>query len=123
MDSLARIPVLFKIEDIGEAEGELVRFMAPRTVSAIVKKLPVESVCAVWMGEVYFEVPVTMGEEKATTTIEKGDIAYWPMGNAVCVFFRETRPYSAVNRIGKIKKNLELFDKVKNGTRIRMETC
>lgn len=118
-ESLSRIPVKFIIE-VGEAEGELIRHLAPRTVDAIVKKLPVEGRAALWKEEVYFEIPVTMGEEKAKPTVKKGDLTYWPMGNALCVFFGDSQPYSAVNIVGRILKNLELFSRVKSGAVIRV---
>jgi hypothetical protein len=41
-EDVSRIRVKFLIEGLGEAEGELVRFMAPRTIDTIVRKLPVE---------------------------------------------------------------------------------
>lgn len=119
--SISRIPVKFIIESAGEAEGELVRHLAPRTVDAILKKLPIEGRAALWKQEVYFEIPVTMGEEKAKPTVKKGDVAYWPMGRALCVFYGETQPYSPVSIVGRILKNLELFSEVKSGAVIRVE--
>jgi len=118
---ISRLKVRFVLEDIGEAEGEFVRFLAPRTVDAIVRKLPVEGRAALWLEEVYFEVPVKMGEEKAKSKVEKGTIAFWPLGSALCIFYGDSQPYSPVNVIGKITKNLELFRQVKSGTRIKVE--
>lgn len=120
---LSRVKIKFLIEGLGEAEGELVRFLAPRTIEMIVRKLPIEGRAALWKDEVYFETPVKMGEEKAKGTVEKGTIAFWPMGSAVCIFYGESQPYSPVNILGKITKNLELFSQVKSGTKIRMERC
>jgi len=117
--SVSRIPVKLIIENIGEAEGELIRHLAPRTVDTILKKLPVEGRAALWKEEVYFEIPVAAGAEKAKPTVKKGDLAYWPMGKALCVFYGESQPYSAVNIIGQITKNLELFRKVKSGTVVK----
>lgn len=108
-------------EEAGEAEGELIRFMAPRTVEAILKSLPLEGRAALWKEEVYFEISVKMGGEKPAKTVEKGTLAYWPMGNAICIFYGETQPYSPVNVIGHLTKNLDLFEKVKSGTRLRIE--
>jgi hypothetical protein len=120
-ESISRIPVRFVIERVGEAEGELVRYLAPRTVEAVTKELPIEGRAALWKQEVYFEIPVKMGEEKAESTVEKGTIAYWPMGKALCVFYGESQPYSPVNVIGKMTKNLGIFENVESGTRIRVE--
>ncbi len=118
---ISRIKVKFLIEGLGEAEGELVRFLAPRTIDMIVRKLPIEGRAALWKEEVYFETPIKMGEEKAKATVETETVAFWPMGSAICIFYGETQPYSPVNVLGKITKNIELFRQVKSGTKIRVE--
>ena len=120
-NEISRITVRFVVDDLGEAEGQLVRHLAPRTVDLIIRRFPIEGRAALWKEEVYFEIPVKMGEEKAKSKVERGAIAFWPMGSALCVFYGETQPYSPVNIIGEITKNLELFSKVKSGTKIRVE--
>ena len=120
-ESVSRIAIRFIIENTGEAEGELIRHLAPRTVDAITKTLPVEGRAALWKDEVYFELPLKMGDEKAKPRVEKGTIAFWPMGNALCVFFGDSQPYSPVNIVGKVTTNLETFAAVKSGTRIKVE--
>ena len=120
-EDISRIKVKFIIGGLGEAEGEIVRFLAPRTIDTIVRKLPVEGRAALWKEEVYFEIPVKIGEEKAKPTVETGAIAFWPMGSALCVFYGQSQPYSSVNVLGKITKNLELFKQVKSGATIKVE--
>jgi hypothetical protein len=120
-NSVSRLPIKFIIESVGEAEGELIRHLAPRTVNTIAKKLPIEGRAALWKEEVYFEIPVKMGEEKPKPKVEKGDIAFWPMGNSLCIFYGESQPYSPVSILGKVTKNLELFVRVKSGAVIRLE--
>ena len=118
---VSHIKVKFIIESLGEAEGELVRFLAPRTIDYIVRKLPVEGRAALWKEEVYFEIPIKMGEEKAKPTVETGTIAFWPMGGALCVFYGKSQPYSPVSILGKITNNLEIFKQIKSGTTIKVE--
>jgi hypothetical protein len=118
---ISRVKVKFIIEGLGETEGELVRFLAPRTVDMIVRKLPIEGRAALYKEEIYFETPIKMGEEKAKGTVDKGTIAFWPMGSAICIFYGESQPYSPVNNLGKITGNLELFKQVKSGIKIRIE--
>jgi len=119
---ISRVKVKFIVEGLGEAEGELVRFLAPRTVDLIVRKLPIEGRAAMWKEEVYFETPIKMGEEKAKGTVEVGTIAFWPMGSAICIFHGSSQPYSPVSILGKVTSNLELFKRVKSGTKIRVES-
>jgi len=119
--SVSRIPIRLIVDGVGKAEGELVRIRSPRTTDAIIRRLPLEGRAALWQKEVYFSIPVKMGNEKAKPTVEKGTLAYWPMGSAFCIFYGETQPYSPVNIIGKVTKNLELFESVKSGTKIIVE--
>jgi hypothetical protein len=119
--SVSRIPIKITVEKGGEVQGELIRYLAPRTVDAIVRALPIEGFAALWKEEVYFETPVIMGDEKAKAKVQKGDLAYWPMGKAFCIFYGESQPYSPVNIIGKVTMNLELFANVKSGSVIRVE--
>jgi hypothetical protein len=120
-DGVSRIKVKFIIEGLGQAEGELVRFLAPRTIDTIVRKMPLEGRAALYKEEIYFEIPIKMGEEKAKPTVEPGTIAFWPMGSALCVFYGKSQPYSPVSILGKITSNLELFKQIKSGITIKMQ--
>ena len=119
--SFSRIPISFIVDGVGKAEGEIVRVNSPRTADAIIRQLPIEGRAALWQEEVYFSIPVKMGSEKSKSKVEKGDLAYWPMGSAFCIFWGKTQPYSPVNLVGKITRNLTVFEKVKSGTRIIIE--
>ncbi len=119
---LSRFRIRFIIEGVGEAEGELNRLKAPMTVEAILRVLPITSNASVWRGkEVYFPIGIKRGAEKAKKEIEVGEIAYWPMGDSLCIFHDKIKPYSEVNLVGRITRGLELFRQVKQGTRIRVE--
>lgn len=119
---VSRVKIKFVIESVGEVEGELVRFLAPRTIDMIVRKLPIEGRAALWKEEIYFETPIKMGEEKAKANVETGTIGFWPMGSAICVFYGKSQPYSPVNIIGKVTGNLDTFKQIKSGTKIRVES-
>ncbi len=119
---ISRVKIKFIIEGLGEAEGELVRFLAPRTIDLIVRRLPMEGRAALWKEEVYFETPIKMGEEKAKAVVEVGTIAFWPMGSAICIFYGNSQPYSPVSVLGKVTANLELFKQIKSGTKIRIQS-
>lgn len=115
------VEVLFRIDGVGDVVGVFKRFLSPKTVDAILRALPIHSRAAVWREEVYFETPVKAGLEKPKNRVEAGDIAYWPLGSAICVFYGESQPYSPVNLIGKIVEGLTLFRMVKEGTPIILE--
>jgi len=117
----SRVRVKFLLESLGEAEGEFVRYLAPRTIEALIQSMPIDGRLSVWKDEVYFETPVKVGSEKPKATVDTGAIAYWPMGAAICIFYGKSQPYSPVNMLGKVTKNLELFKQAKQGSRVRAE--
>jgi len=120
-EDISRYKIRLIAEGYGEAEAELIRFQSPVTVDNLAKALPFEGRAARWKEEIYFETPVKLGSEKAKSKVEVGSMAYWPMGSALCVFYGATQPYSPVNVVGRVVSNLELFRKLKSGTRIRVE--
>ena len=119
--SVSRIPVRFVLEDGRKAEGEVVRFYAPKTTDALLRRLPIEGRIARWKEEIYFETGITVGLEKPKSKIEAGTIAFWPMGSAVCIFYGQTQPYSPVNVMGAVKSGIEIFKDVAAGGKIRLE--
>ena len=111
--------IAFDILEIGKAEAELIRHQAPRTIETIIRVLPVRVRALVYLeSEVYFSLPVSLGLEKPTRSIEVGDVAFWPQGNALCIFFKKIEPAGPVNLLGKVTNGLEFFEKVKLGTNI-----
>lgn len=63
----------------------------------IAGKLPLDSQVSKWGDEIYFSVAVAVPEAEATTDVNVGDVAYWPEGGCVCIFFGKT-PQSTSER-------------------------
>jgi len=91
-----------------------------QTAQAIWDALPIESSAMLWGREVYFDVPVDLGEEDAQATVPSGTIAFWPVGNCFCIFFGQT-PASPVNVVGTLDGDPDAFAKVASGETIRLE--
>jgi hypothetical protein len=113
---------------VGEAYAELTN-ENPLTVDAIWSKLPIEGKANTWGDEIYFPIPVQVDAENQSEVVQMGDLAYWPPGEALCIFFgptpaswdSEIRPASPVNIIGRIVDNPRLFKLVGPGDKIRLE--
>jgi hypothetical protein len=118
--SSSRIPVKFSVQGLGEADGELVRFRAPRTVDALLRKMPLEGRAALLKGGFYFTVPLSIGLEKPVKTVSSGTIAFWPLGSALCLFYDDSTTYSPVNVVGNATFN-DVYREVQMGTIIRVE--
>jgi len=124
---MAKIKIIF--ESIGEVEVELID-KNPKTRDAILAALPIESQANTWGDEIYFPTPVNIREENSQEVVEKGDVAYWPPGRSICLFFgptpasrraNEIRPASPVNVFGKIIGDLNRLKKVRDGEKVRVE--
>ncbi len=121
-----------KIKIITEATSIVIAELSeknPKTAEAIWKALPFEASANTWGDEIYFSIPVETGEENAQEIVDMGDLAYWPPGNAMCIFFGPTpmsrgdeiRPASEVNVFGNIPVDPKVFKKVRAGSKIRVE--
>ena len=104
--------VTLNIPKIATINLEIDDELAPKTVSSFLKCLPLDVAINSWGEELYTnEIPVTVGAENAKPLVDLMDVAYWPTGKAICLFFGPTpigkkdeiKPYSPVNVIGKIK--------------------
>lgn len=99
------------------------------TAYMIWNALPIERHGSIWGDEIYFSIPVKAKEEGAKAVVQIGDIAYWPPGNAFCIFFgptpasrgEEVRPASPVNVVGKLSGNPKEFKKVADGELVIIE--
>ena len=99
------------------------------TAEAIWNALPIEARASTWGDEIYFSIPVHLDEENAQEVVEKGDLGYWPPGNAFCIFFGRTpasrgdeiRPASPVNVIGRVEGDPTIFKRVRSGEKVVLE--
>lgn len=100
-----------------------------KTADAIWEALPITAQANIWGDEIYFGIPVDLQLENEQVLVELGDIAYWPNGNAFCIFFGPTpmsrgdeiRPASAVNVFGKITSDTNILKEVNDGAAITVE--
>jgi hypothetical protein len=100
------------------------------TAQQIALALPIEGRANVWGDEIYFEIPVIAGQEPdARAEVEVGELGYWPVGHAFCIFFGPTpasiderpRAYSPVNILGRVLGDATKFRGVSNGVVVRIE--
>lgn len=102
------------------------------TAQLIAEALPITGRVQTWGDEIYFPIPVsTSNDETAAEVVEKGAVAYWPPGNALCLFWGPTpassgdeiRPASAVNVCGMIDGDPTELTNAPYGGEIRIESA
>ena len=102
------------------------------TAKSIMDILPIEASVQRWGGEIYFSISVEAElEEDSQDVLEAGELAYWPPGNAFCIFFGPTpasqgndiRAASAVNVIGTMIGDWSGLWDVPDGGSIAIQTA
>lgn len=106
------IDIVFPDLDDKNVRIKLDDTLSPKTFKAILDNLPVEVSINKWGEELYTDrTTITVEQEdNAKTEVNELDVAYWPEGNALCLFYGPTPiskngkilAYSSVNLIGKI---------------------
>jgi hypothetical protein len=110
--------VLIKIDDS----------RSPNTVKAILESLPIEVNINKWGKEMYTDkTSVIAQEENAKSEVNLLDVAFWPEGGALCLFYGPTpisksdkiEPYSPVNIVGHIvTEQSNIINRVKVTTKV-----
>jgi hypothetical protein len=86
--------------------------------------LPFDLPYNVWGDEIYFSIPVHLDLKEGREVMEVGELAYWPPGNAFCIFYGRTpastdekpRAASVVSPFGRIEGDATVLRGVKAGT-------
>jgi len=102
----------------------------PRTFKTILENLPIEINITKWGDELYTDrTSIATNDENARREVDYLDVAYWPEGRALCLFYGPTPiskdeqilAYSPVNVVGKIiaqGHENELLKKIDDNTRV-----
>jgi hypothetical protein len=94
----------------------------------ILDALPLTATASTWGDEIYFDIGVPFKlAQSARDRMEVGEIAYWPPGKALCLFFGPTpvsdadgkpRAASPVIPVGRILGSPQLLKSVQDGDQI-----
>ena len=114
-----------------EISIELDDSRSPKTFQVIIENLPVEINITKWGDELYTDrTQISANEENAKREVDYLDVAYWPEGNALCLFYGPTPiskdgqilAYSPVNIVGRINphgnEKDDLLQEIKDNTKV-----
>ena len=119
--SVSKILCKARVGSEGEATLGLFRHMAPLTVNAIVRALPLESRANVQPKTmVCLFTTVRVGVEKPRVKFARGDLAFLPSGALICIFAREVESDKPLNPLGRVEEGEDVFDRVRSGDVIRL---
>ena len=99
------------------------------TAQAIYDALPFSGSANRWGDEIYFSIPLHVDQyPDAKEEVEVGDLGFWPVGDAFCIFFGPTpvsmsdkpRAYSPVNIFGRISGDPMVLKSISSGAKIHV---
>ena len=99
------------------------------TAQLIWEALPITGPANTWGDEIYFDIPVrTAQAPDARADVEVGELGYWPVGTAFCIFFGPTpvstgdkpRAASPVNVVGRVLGDVTAFRQVRAGATVTL---
>ena len=99
------------------------------TALKILGLLPITAFTSTWGVEIYF--PIGLGvdiEPDSSDLVESGAIAYWPPGDAFCIFYGKTpastldeiRAASPVTILGTVTGDETVFKFIRSGEKITL---
>ncbi len=118
------IRLVFVFEDNVVINGTINRIHAPLVVEEIKSKLPLEGRAALVRNEMQITLGISKGNAKPTNDVKKGDIAYVPLGDSLCIYLEDMRTYSQVNILGKITTDddqISQLKKVRRGSLVEIK--
>jgi len=100
-----------------------------RTAKSLFRILPIKATINTWGDEIYFDVPLNVEIEDRKQVVQVGDVAYWPDGPSLCLFFGRTpasrgdeiRAASPVTILGRIIGDPKVLRAVRSGAEITVE--
>jgi len=98
------------------------------TRNAIAAALPLEGDASRWGDELYFRTQIDVDPETTQTEVPVGSVAYWPQGNAICLFWgptpashdQEPRAAAPVAVVATVN-DVSPLDAIQAGAAIRIE--
>jgi len=107
-NSVSNVSLILEIKGKFQINCELKRHLSPKTVGIITRSIPLTgNVHKFGISGIYFIAEITSGVERAKCEFKKGDIAFYPLGNCICFFYKDTKSSKSMTPIGKINTNID----------------
>ncbi len=120
----SEIALDFEFENGLVLKGIIDRVHAPLIVEDIKSMLPLEGRTALLRDEMKITLGISRGNQKPVHDVKKGDIAYMPLGDSLCIYLRDMRTFSPVNVIGRLEaddEKLSQLRQVRRGSKVRIK--
>ena len=113
------IDIEIEFDDGTILKGVLDIVLGPLIIADIKAAAPIEGRAAVVRGEMQVTIGIKRGNRKPVSDVKKGDIAYMPLGDNLCIYLKDAHTFSPVSILGKVTSDdvLEKLDRIRRVSR------
>jgi hypothetical protein len=95
-------------------QAKLERINAPLILEEIKVKLPIEGRAALMRNEMQITLGIRKGNIKPTKEVKRGNVAYVPLGDNLCIYLDDMATFSQVTVLGRITSDDEALEALKS---------
>ena len=120
---VSTIPIKIGLNRAHKLEGEFKRHLSPLTVKKLLSIFPINGrINSYYRKFIYVQVGLQLGSEKPINIFKKGDLAFSPLGNFICIFLDDATLNQKLNLLGKVtSENVDILQSFKVGDYLSFE--
>jgi len=101
--SVSTIPIIIELNQALKIKGEFKRHLSPLTIKKLLSAFPISGRINSYDGKfVYIQVGLQLGSEKPVNIFKKGDLAFSPLGNFLCILLDDAILNQKLNLLGRV---------------------
>ena len=115
--SVSTIPIIIELNQAFKLKGEFKRHLSPLTIKKLLSAFPISGRINSYDGKfVYIQVGLQLGSEKPINIFKKGDLAFSPLGNFLCILLDDAILNQKLNLLGRVTSdNVDILGSFKVG--------
>ena len=122
--SVSRIDIKGITEKKEVLTGQLIRHLAPLTISQLLRGLPLHG-SVHYYDDVfcYIQTQLNIGQEKPRKKFSKGDITLMTSSGSICFFLKDASVSYSMNHIGKINSTIDVLANLRSIDSLTIKTA
>lgn len=122
--SVSRIDIKGIIEKKEVLTGQLIRHLAPLTISQLLRVFPLHGSVHYYVDVFcYIQTQLNIGQEKPRKKFSKGDITLMTSSGSICFFLKDATVSYSMNLIGKITSTIDVLANLRSIDSLTIKTA
>jgi hypothetical protein len=122
--SVSRIDIKGITEKKEVLTGQLIRHLAPLTISQLLRVFPLHGSVHYYVDVFcYIQTQLNIGQEKPRKKFSKGDITLMTSSGSICFFLKDATVSYSMNLIGKITSTIDVLANLRSIDSLTIKTA